>query len=121
MACKYICDGCGKEENAYFTWERWKKPADWYQRPYTVSHHDACSPECVELIKKEFPDLEIIENIDVTNNGKLVISVKTNKRNFKGVFNYLDEFEEWEEFQRLSDLRDRIKRNPVFEKWEEGE
>lgn len=118
MSCTFKCDGCGKEESAYVNREGWTKPADWYQRPYIISYHDACSPECVEKIKKEFPDIEVIENIDVKHDdGTLTISVKTSQGDFERNFFGFENYEAWEEFEYLSELKDRIERNPAFDEW----
>lgn len=119
MSCTFKCDGCGKEKSAYFTWEGWTKPANWYQRPYIVSHHDACSSECVEKIKKEFPDIEMIENIDVKHDDRMLLfSVKTSQRDFQRQFVSIENYKAWEEFKHLSELKDRIERSPAFEDWE---
>lgn len=51
MACKFICDGCGKEAPAVSYKERgWFKPTKWYQRGDEDGIQDACCRECIEKI-----------------------------------------------------------------------
>lgn len=55
MACKFICDGCGKEIDGVFYNHDWHKPASWYERS---EKHDsgvqtACSRECIEKIAEK--------------------------------------------------------------------
>ena len=53
MACKYICDGCGKEVSATSyagNTSRWFKPHNWFQRSDADGIQDACSRECVDKI-----------------------------------------------------------------------
>lgn len=59
MACKFICDGCGKEVAALLSYVNWDKPKEWLQRRDADILVDACSREClkriIERIKKSFP------------------------------------------------------------------
>lgn len=50
MACKYICDGCGKEERAEASNGNWFKPRRWFQRSDSDGIQDACSRECIKTI-----------------------------------------------------------------------
>ncbi len=53
MACKFICDGCGKEEKAIQDYDgRWNKPRDWYKRQDEDGCQDACSRDCIDIIAK---------------------------------------------------------------------
>ena len=54
MACKYICDGCGKEAKATSSeYSGYDKPHSWFQRRDKDGAQDACSRECIEKIAKE--------------------------------------------------------------------
>lgn len=59
MACKYICDGCGKEAPASGNWNGWHKPSSWFSRGDDDGPQDACSRECIKKIaaKSGKPDL----------------------------------------------------------------
>lgn len=50
MACKFICDGCGKEEKAIDNGRDWVKPSLWFQRGDDDGIQDACSRECIQKI-----------------------------------------------------------------------
>lgn len=53
MACKFICDGCGKEVAAAFYRKGdagWHKPRSWFQRQDDDGPQDACCRECIEKI-----------------------------------------------------------------------
>lgn len=53
MACKIICDGCGKEVDAVHYPKGasgWHKPRAWFQRQDKDGPQDACSRECIEKI-----------------------------------------------------------------------
>ena len=56
MAAKFICDGCGKEEQAIFYSANpngWHKPEDWFQRSDKESGpQDCCSRECIQIVAK---------------------------------------------------------------------
>ena len=56
MACKYICDACGKESSAFLGYEDWIKPENWFIRPHLDRFQDACSVDCVDKLKKMFPE-----------------------------------------------------------------
>lgn len=55
MACKFVCDGCGKEVPAryYASSYDYTKPIDWFQRGDKDGIQDACSRECIEIIAKK--------------------------------------------------------------------
>jgi hypothetical protein len=54
MACKFICDGCGKEVNAIFIHPGgYFKPNSWYQRQDKDGSQEACSRKCIEEIAKK--------------------------------------------------------------------
>ena len=61
MACKLICDACGKEEAGIIGIEGWKKPEKWFQRPFVDRFQDACSWKCVLKLRKTDTDIEIKE------------------------------------------------------------
>jgi len=50
MACKFICDNCGKEQEAVTVRGNYVKPRSWYQRrdKDTGKIQDACCRECAE-------------------------------------------------------------------------
>lgn len=57
MGCKYVCDGCGKDESAIVTEMMgkqgvWGKPTHWLRRFDSQSKqiYDVCSRECAEKI-----------------------------------------------------------------------
>jgi len=52
MACKFICDGCGKEQFAGYNGRDWVKPKLWFQRSDDDGPQDACSRECIDKISK---------------------------------------------------------------------
>lgn len=63
MACKYICDGCGKEAAAVFYKHgdrQWHKPESWFQRRDEEGPQDACCRECVDLISKNSGKTRVI-------------------------------------------------------------
>jgi len=49
MACKYICDGCGKEKPADENWNGYHKPRQWYERSDDDGVQVACSRECIKV------------------------------------------------------------------------
>jgi hypothetical protein len=53
MACKYICDGCGKEMLAGNNGRDYLKPSSWFQRGDEDGIQDACSRECIDKISKK--------------------------------------------------------------------
>lgn len=51
MACEFICDGCGKREEAgYSLHGRWFKPTNWFTRGDSDGAQVACSRECIEKV-----------------------------------------------------------------------
>lgn len=51
MSIKFICDGCGKEENAtYNSLGDPIKPYEWFRRSDKDGRQDACSRPCIERI-----------------------------------------------------------------------
>jgi len=50
MACKYVCDACGKECYANHNGRSWFKPYTWFQRSDDDGPQDACSRECIQII-----------------------------------------------------------------------
>ncbi len=53
MAAKYICDGCGKEEQGIFFPDNphdWHKPEKWFQRSDESGPQDCCSRKCIEIV-----------------------------------------------------------------------
>lgn len=53
MACKYICDGCGKEAPALTNGHDYFKPHDWFKRSDNDGPQIACSRACIEKISKQ--------------------------------------------------------------------
>lgn len=53
MACKYICDGCGREEPGIPGAHEWRKPHNWFQRSDEDGPQDACSRECIKRIAEK--------------------------------------------------------------------
>ena len=50
MGCKFVCDGCGKEEAGEFVAQSWIKPRDWYQRSDGDGSQVACSRQCIDTV-----------------------------------------------------------------------
>jgi hypothetical protein len=50
MACKYICDGCGRERTGLPTLGGYSHPPEWFQRGDDDGNQDACSRECIDTI-----------------------------------------------------------------------
>ena len=51
MACKFICDGCGKEAPGYYSANHsWHKPLDWFERSDNDGPQTVCSRPCIELV-----------------------------------------------------------------------
>lgn len=50
MACKFICDGCGKEAPSENMPHGHFKPRSWFQRGDKDGTQDACCRECIEKI-----------------------------------------------------------------------
>lgn len=48
--CKFVCDGCGKEEPADHNGRDFLKPRDWYKRSDADGIQVACSRPCIEKI-----------------------------------------------------------------------
>ena len=59
MACKYICDGCGKEAPAERT-HNWFKPSSWFQRSDDDGIQDACSRECIQKIAAKTGKTDVV-------------------------------------------------------------
>lgn len=53
MACKFICDGCGKEAPATHNSQQYFKPGSWFKRSDEDGIQDACSRECIEKIAEK--------------------------------------------------------------------
>lgn len=56
MACKYICDACGKEKPGAFYpngTRGFHKPHDWYERQDKDGIQVACSRPCIDAIAKK--------------------------------------------------------------------
>ena len=53
MACKYICDGCGKEESATEINGKYHKPSSWFIRGDKDGVQVACSRTCIEKISEK--------------------------------------------------------------------
>jgi hypothetical protein len=53
MACKFICDGCGKEEQGEHGRGSWFKPRVWFERSDDDGIQTACSRACIETIAKK--------------------------------------------------------------------
>ena len=62
MACKYICDGCGKEVSAihYGNSTGWHKPGSWFQRMDDDGPQDACGRPCTDKIAEESGKTRVI-------------------------------------------------------------
>jgi hypothetical protein len=53
MACKMICDGCGKTEDAIQMNGEYVKPSSWYQRTYKNKYVLlACSQGCFDAAEE---------------------------------------------------------------------
>ena len=50
MGCKYVCDGCGKEEPAEPANGSFFKPRDWYMRSDEDGIQVACSRKCIDTV-----------------------------------------------------------------------
>ena len=50
MACKFICDGCGREASAVHNQIDYFKPGSWFQRSDKDGIQDACSRDCIDKI-----------------------------------------------------------------------
>lgn len=53
MACKYICDGCGKEQSSDVVNGEHFKPRLWFQRGDEAGVQDACSRPCIDKVAKD--------------------------------------------------------------------
>ena len=53
MGCKYVCDGCGKEEPAIAMSHGFFKPQNWYQRSDGDGPQVACSRACIDKTAKQ--------------------------------------------------------------------
>lgn len=53
MGCKFICDGCGKEQVVPHYPGGWFKPNDWFERSDKDGAQVACSRQCIEIIAKK--------------------------------------------------------------------
>ncbi len=53
MACKYICDGCGKEAPAIMGRYEFFKPRSWFHRVDEDGIQVACSRECIDRIAEK--------------------------------------------------------------------
>ena len=53
MACKFICDGCGKEEVAIDNGRDFFKPHGWFKRADQDGIQIACSRPCIDRIANE--------------------------------------------------------------------
>lgn len=61
MACEFICDGCGKKQEASFYYPGgYFKPNKWFQRQDKNGIQDACSRRCIEKIAKETGKTNVI-------------------------------------------------------------
>ncbi|HTQ47474.1 MAG TPA: hypothetical protein VMI75_32180 [Polyangiaceae bacterium] len=51
MACKFICDGCGKEAPGYYSpAHNWHKPLHWFERADEDGPQTVCSRECIDKV-----------------------------------------------------------------------
>lgn len=51
MACKFICDGCGKEAPGYYAPSHmWCKPSEWFERSDGDGPQTVCSRACIETV-----------------------------------------------------------------------
>jgi len=53
MACKFICDGCGKEAPGSAYNHNWHKPNSWFERSDGDGIQTACSRECIDKIAEK--------------------------------------------------------------------
>jgi len=53
MACKFICDGCGKEAPAISNGHNWFKPELWFERSDEDGIQTVCSRKCIEVVSKK--------------------------------------------------------------------
>lgn len=57
MAVIYVCDACGKHEQAVVGKNgQWFKPMIWWRRPQIWGEEHACSVACVEVLKSKLGD-----------------------------------------------------------------
>jgi hypothetical protein len=59
---KYICDGCGKEENGVFYPAALKvfKPEKWFERADKDGEQHACCRDCVEKIAEKTKKTSVV-------------------------------------------------------------
>ena len=61
MACKYICDGCGKEEMAIQSpYGDFFKPKDWFQRSDKEGIQVACCRNCIDKVAENSGKTRVI-------------------------------------------------------------
>jgi len=54
MACKFICDGCGKEERVVISPDKvFRKPQSWFGKGEAEDFQLVCSLECVDKLKEK--------------------------------------------------------------------
>jgi hypothetical protein len=50
MACKFICDGCGKEAPGEHNGRDWFKPRAWFERGDSDGIQTVCSRACIQTV-----------------------------------------------------------------------
>ena len=60
MACKFICDGCGKEAPAENNGRDWFKPSHWFERSDDSGIQTACSRECIKKIAEKTGKTDLV-------------------------------------------------------------
>ena len=53
MGCEFVCDGCGKREQASIVNGEYHKPWDWFGRRDKDGPQVACSRECINKVAAE--------------------------------------------------------------------
>lgn len=60
MSCKFICDGCKKENSGIYSSGSWYKPTTWYERSDGDGVQTACSQECIEKISNQTGKTKVV-------------------------------------------------------------
>lgn len=60
MACKFICDGCGKEVTVKRDPGGYFPPPIWFSRADEKGGQEACSRECIKIAAKKFGTHDIV-------------------------------------------------------------
>ena len=61
MSCKYICDGCGKEESGYYNGLNWFEPHTWYAKNTEDKKCiHACSRSCIKIASEKYKTHDVV-------------------------------------------------------------